>query len=122
MINPIGDRRLEARFESRENVVVRLEQGDKVIPAVGYEIGRFGMKLETHFELEMGSYVQVAFPNAADHVRCFGRVVWSRPARESGGFECGLSLESWHGIVEGEESWKKYQGGRSKSERRIKPR
>jgi hypothetical protein len=93
-----------------------------MLPAVGLDIGRYGMKIESDFDLEMGSYVQIAFPNSPDHERCFGRIVWSRPLKEAGRFEGGVSIEAWHGIVAGDESWKGHQGPRLKIDRRAKPR
>ena len=119
VINPVGDRRIEKRFESRENVVIRQEEGGRMSPGVAFDIGRYGMKLEVELDLDMGAYIQVAFPKATDNARCFGRVVWSRPLKSAGTFEAGVSIDSWHGIVSGEETYKFHQGKSTKKDRRF---
>ncbi len=122
VINPVTDRRREHRFESRESVVVRLERIGKTSPATAYDIGQTGLRLETLFPPEIGSDLQLVFPNTADHVRCFARVVWSRPLENRKSFESGLSIEEWHGFVEGGMSWKRYHGLNPKGERRQRKR
>jgi hypothetical protein len=122
VINPVGDRRLEQRFESREDVVVRVPQTGKVFPAVGYDVGQYGMRLESEGVLLADLYVEVAFPNTPDQVHCFGRVVWARNRSGSNSYECGIAIEAWHGIVRGASSWTKYKGIHPKPERRSRPR
>jgi hypothetical protein len=63
----------------------------------------------------------VAFPNGADHVRCFGRVAWVRPGAWKQ-LVAGLSVEAWHGVILGEESWSRYKGAVPKKDRRDLPR
>lgn len=122
VINPVGDRRLEQRFESREDVVLRVPQTGKVFPSVGYDVGRHGMRLETEGVVSPGMEIEVAFPNTPDQVHCYGRIVWGR-ARSSGrGNEYGIAVEAWHGVVRGENSWTKYKGVKPKAERRTRPR
>lgn len=121
IINPINDRRLEQRFDAREDVLVRFPDSGKVAPATAVDIGRVGLRLETAAELPMGAEVEVAFPAAADHIRCFGRVVWVRPGPE-GRRTAGVSVEAWHGVVLGHESWTRYKGATPKKDRRARPR
>jgi hypothetical protein len=122
IINPIGDRRLEQRFESKESVVLRIPQTGKMGPATGYDIGRHGMRVETDLTLQPGMEVEVAFPNTPDHMRCFGRVVWARERAFGKYNECGISIDVWHGIIGGEGSWMTVKGATPKLERRRKLR
>lgn len=122
IINPVGDRRMEQRFNSRESVVLRLPQTGKIGPATGYDIGRHGMRLETDWHIQPGMDVEVAFPNSADHMRCFGHVVWVQERAGGKFFECGISVDVWHGILAGENSWMAVKGSVPKDERRKKPR
>ncbi len=120
VINPIGDRRLEQRFDSREDVVLKVAQTGKVFPSVAYDMGRYGMRLEFDGVLQPGMDIEVAFPNTPDQVHCFGRVVWGRAHGPL--HEYGVAVEAWHGVVRGENSWTKYKGVRPKSERRQRSR
>lgn len=122
IINPVTDRRLEPRFESREDVVIRFDESGRTYPAVAHDIWRRGMKLECSVQLPVGAGVQIAFPNVPDHIRCFGRVVWCRAKEKSKDFENGVAIDAWHGIVEGEDSWKKFRGLKLKADRRAKQR
>jgi hypothetical protein len=120
VINPVGDRRLEQRFESREDVVLKVLQTGKLFPSVAYDLGRYGMRLETESVLHPSMDVEVVFPNTPDQVHCYGRVVWGRS--KSSGYEYGIAVEAWHGVIRGENSWAKYKGVRPKLERRVRPR
>ncbi len=122
IINPIKDRRLENRFESREDVDVRFEDSGLDFPAQAFDIGQYGLRLDTKRDLPMGSYVQIAFRHANDNIRCFGQLVWTAEKEEGPGFESGVAVESWHGIVHGSESWKDFRGFKPKRDRRRKPR
>lgn len=121
IINPIGDRRLEKRFDSREDVVVRVQPGGRVFPAVAQEVGQYGMRLESAESLEVGMGVEIAFSRGRDNINCFGRVVWSfrMPQGRSVG---GISIEAWHGIVSGPSSWTSYKGSVPRQDRRQRPR
>lgn len=121
VINPRPDRRIESRFSSRSDVVVKMGEGpaDKIYKAVAFEIGQYGMRLEVETPLNPGAHIQVAFPNTLDNVRCFGRVVWCQKSKASLGHECGLSVESWYGITDGAASWKKFAGPFPKKDRRV---
>lgn len=121
VINPIGDRRLEQRFESREDVVLKVSQTGKIFPSVAYDLGRYGLRLESEGMLQPGMDIEVAFPNTPDQVHCFGRVVWAR-AKTGHLSEYGVAIEAWHGVVRGENSWSKFKGVRPKVERRQRPR
>lgn len=120
VINPIGDRRLEQRFDSREDVVLKVAQTGKVFPSVAYDMGRYGMRVEFDGVLQPGMDIEVAFPNTPDQVHCFGRVVWGRAHGSL--HKYGVAVEAWHGVVRGENSWTKYKGVRPKSERRQRSR
>lgn len=122
VINPVGDRRLEQRFESKENVVLRLPQSGKVGPAVAFDVGRHGLRLESDAQLQTGMDVEVAFPNTPDQMRCFGRVAWVRERAFGKYFECGIAVDVWHGVISGENSWVTVKGAVPKSERRRKTR
>lgn len=122
VINPVGDRRLEQRFESREDIVVRVPQTGKMFPAVGWDVGQYGMRMESEAILQPNMNIEIVFPNTPDQVHCYGRVVWGKPRIGSSIFECGVAIEAWHGIVKGGDSWSKFKGSRPKSERRVKPR
>lgn len=122
VINPIGDRRLEQRFESREDVVLKVAQTAKIFPSVAYDLGRHGMRLETEGVLQPGMDIEVAFPNTPDQVHCFGRVVWGRARSGGRSHEYGVAIEAWHGVIRGENSWTKYKGVRPKPERRTRSR
>src|SRR5215831_9394396 len=78
IINPVGDRRVEQRFESREDVVIRFPDSGKMGPAVARDIGRMGLRLELMEDVESGVEVEIAFPQTPDNIRCFGRIVWTR--------------------------------------------
>jgi hypothetical protein len=122
VVNPITDRRLEFRFETSEEVHVRLEETREVFPALATEIGRYGMKIETNGILQEGTQIQVAFLNDPENIRVFGLVVWSKKKEDSSVHESGLVLDSWHGIVMGKDSWKKHKGILPKRDRREKYR
>jgi hypothetical protein len=121
VINPRPDRRIESRYSARSNVVVKLgeETTDKVMSAVAFEVGQFGMRLEISTKINPGTTVQVAFPNTLDNVRCFGRVVWTQISKAGPGYESGVSVENWYGITDGPASWKKFVGPHPKKDRRI---
>ena len=118
IVNPLRDRRRETRFESTHDVVVRVLNSGKTFPAVAFDVGERGLKIDLGAFMETGSTLQIAFPNASGHVRCFGRVVWSKP---SGADRCeaGVYVNAWHGIVEGSDSWKRFKGFRPKRDRRF---
>lgn len=122
IINPVGDRRLEQRFESKEQVVLRFPLSGKMGPAVAYDIGKHGMRIETELQIQPGYDVEIAFPNSADHMQCFGRIVWAKPINGGKNFEGGVSIEVWHGVIQGENSWTSKKGTRPKAERRVRPR
>jgi hypothetical protein len=121
VINPRADRRLESRYSARSNVVVKTGEGpaDKVVTAIAFEIGQMGMRLELDSKLNIGLHIQVAFPNTLDNVRCFGRIVWCQVSKAGPGYECGIAIESWYGITDGSESWRKFAGPAPKKDRRI---
>lgn len=122
VINPIGDRRLEQRFESREDVVIRIPQTGKMYPAVAYDLGQNGMRLETEGILQPQTDMEVAFPNTPDQVHCYARVVWGKPRAGSKYYEYGLAIEAWHGIIKGSTSWTRFKGIKPKPERRQRAR
>lgn len=122
VINPITDRRFEQRFESRQDVQIRFENSGHAVQAVACDVSKRGLRLETEIKLEPGRDIQVVFPDSPDHIRCFGHVVWSRPLEEGSNYESGISIDAWYGIVQGEDSWKRYRGIRPKHDRRQRPR
>jgi hypothetical protein len=122
VINPLTDRRLDQRFSSTENVVMRLSQSLAVHPAVAHEVSRRGLRLESTIRIEVGTAIQIAFPNAIDHIQAFGVVAWTRELPGKTKFESGVRVEAWHGIFMGNESWKKYTGMRPKNDRRLRRR
>lgn len=122
IVNPLSDRRREARFESRESVVIRVQNTGKTFPAIAYDIGHKGIKLESKDLLKPDMTLQVAFPNSVDHVRCFGKTVWSKSLGKTHDFETGVVVEGWFGIVEGGASWQHYKGFKPKRDRRNKLR
>jgi len=124
VINPNTDRRFEMRFYAKENVVIKLIEKDerKMVTGVASEIGRRGIRLKTETALPEGGNIQIAFPNTPDHVNCFGRVVWSHPPKLGPGYESGVEVNAWHGITEGEYSFKRFLGNRAKADRRTRPR
>jgi hypothetical protein len=122
IINPISDRRVEARFEARENVIVRLEDTGKKFPASARDIGQRGLRLESDTAVEIDTQIQVVFPNAQDNVQCYGRVAWTKYFESTKTYECGVAVDAWHGIVEGENSWKRFKGDQPKHDRRAGPR
>ncbi len=122
VINPRPDRRIESRYSARTDVVVKLADGpsdNKIQPAVAYEVGQFGMRLEIAAKLAPGTQIQVAFPNTLDNVRCFGRVIWTQVSKAGPGHESGLAIDNWYGITDGPASWKKFVGPHPKKDRRI---
>ena len=122
IVRPASDRRLEQRFESREDVVVRLSEEGRVRPAVASDIGRMGLRLESEEPFEMGQIVEIAFPQSPDHVRAYGRIVWARRLPASRRTEAGVAVEAWHGVVMGASSWLRYKGGHPRRDRRSSPR
>ncbi|MBV9080215.1 MAG: hypothetical protein JO102_03745 [Elusimicrobia bacterium] len=72
--------------------------------------------------MESGAEVEIAFPQAPDHIRCFGRIVWTRRVPGAPVREAGVSVEVWHGVVLGEESWTRFKGATPKKDRRSRPR
>jgi hypothetical protein len=120
IINPVGDRRIEQRFESRESVVVRFPESGEMAPATALDMARAGLRLETEGELPLGAEIEVAFPAAPDHIRCFGRVAWVRTVGTRR--EAGVAVEVWHGVVLGEESWTRYKNLGPKKDRRNRQR
>src|SRR5438046_2682220 len=107
IINPVKDRRVETRFEAQEPVQIRSEETGEVLSGSACEVGQYGMKLEAPELFPIGDRLQVAFPSTPDNVGCFGRVAWSRQSENGHSYEIGLAVDSWHGIVEGRQSWKK---------------
>ncbi len=124
VINPNTDRRFEMRFYAKENVVIRMGEGNerKMIPAVACEIGRRGIRLKTDVTLPEGAHIQMSFPNTPDHINCFGRVVWCHPPKMGSGFETGVEVNAWHGITEGEYSYRRFLNNRARTDRRTHPR
>ncbi|MCG3204706.1 MAG: hypothetical protein KCHDKBKB_01422 [Elusimicrobia bacterium] len=122
IINPIGDRRLEQRFDSKESVVLRFPATGRVGPAIAYDIGRHGLRLEYETQPTIGIDVEIAFPNTPDQMRAYGHVVWVRERAFGKYFECGVSISVWHGVINGEKSWMSLKGFIPKEERRKKSR
>ncbi|MFN0118301.1 MAG: PilZ domain-containing protein [Elusimicrobiota bacterium] len=122
IVNPITDRRTEQRFSSKESVVVKIEENSKVFPAIAFDVGRSGLRLEAWGEVVVGSYLQISFPNSPEHIRCFGQIVWSKRVDGKDYFIFGVSIGAWHGVVSGENSWKKYKGSNIQSDRRSRIR
>jgi len=122
IINPVTDRRMECRFESLETVDIRDEETGKTISGVASDIGRRGLKLESPTHLLVGNTIQVAFQDDIENVRCFGHVAWSKRKEDSSDYESGLQIDSWHGIILGPDSWKKFKGVKVKRDRRRKLR
>ena len=122
IVNPITDRRLETRFDSREEVLIRVQRTGQTFPGCALEIGKNGLKLESFNLLKPGVDLQIIFPKTTDQIRCFGKVVWGRKLEKTQDFEFGIAIESWYGIVSGNGSWKQLKGFRKKKERRQKPR
>jgi hypothetical protein len=122
IINPVNDRRLECRFESQEPVEVKDQHNGKTTSAIALEIGKQGLKLETSEFMDVGKNIQVEFHTTNDHVGCFGYIAWTRRKEEGDSFESGVSIDAWHGIIQGEESWKKFKGIKPKRDRRRKTR
>jgi hypothetical protein len=120
IINPISDRRTEQRFDAREDVVVRFPETGKVCPAVALDLARTGLRLESGAEMPVGADVEIAFPKAVDHIRCFGRIAWVKPG--GNGTTAGVAVDAWHGVVLGEASWTRYKGAAPKKDRRGRPR
>jgi hypothetical protein len=121
-VRPASDRRLEQRFESREDVVVRFTEEGRIRPAVASDIGRMGLRMESDEAFEMGQTVEIAFPQSVDHVRAYGRVVWSRRLPSSRRTEAGVAIEAWHGVVLGGQSWLRFKGAHPRRDRRANPR
>lgn len=121
IINPVGDRRLEKRFESREDVVVRVQPEGRVFPSVALEVGQYGMRLESKEALEVGMGLEIAFPRGRDNINCFGRVAWIYKTPQGAGM-VGVAVEAWHGIVSGSASWMKFKGTVAKTDRRQRDR
>lgn len=122
IINPIKDRRIEDRFESREPVQIRSEDSEATTAGIATEIGRHGLRLESSFHFDVGGMIQLAFPKSVDNVGCFGRIAWTRPLESGKGFVCGVSVESWHGIIQGPDSWKRLRSVQRRHDRRTKDR
>ena len=122
IINPMKDRRTESRFESVEKIQIRFEETGKIISGSASEIGQHGLKLSSSQTFLVGDRVQIVFPDQVENIGCFGNVAWCNPADEGPLIECGLAIESWHGIVEGSQSWKKFKGVKPRRDRRRKER
>lgn len=122
IINPVSDRRLETRFESREKIQIRSEESGEVITGIAEEIGEKGLRFESPSFFDSGSRIQLVFSETPDNIGCFGHIVWVRPADEKKGYVCGVSIESWHGIINGNQSWKRLKGFHPKRDRRRKSR
>ena len=86
---------------------------------MGVDIGRKGMRLETEAEMTVGVDVEIAFPRAVDNIRCFGQIAWVKPL--GSGRIGGVAVESWVGVVLGEESWTRYKSATPKKDRRGSP-
>lgn len=122
IVNPNTDRRGEVRFESRESVVVRMLSTGKSLPGVAFDIGQKGLKLHLPDMPLPESGVQIQFPNFAENIQCFGHIIWTHPVEGQDIFEAGFVVESWLGIVEGGNSWKKLIGFKIKKDRRNQNR
>jgi hypothetical protein len=122
IINPVGDRRGESRFESQESILIKTSDSIRGVAATAFDIGQYGLKFESDFPFDPHTYIEISFPKAPDQIHCFGRVVWMKPKSGTKLFEAGVAIDSWHGIVKGENSWTKYKGIKPKPERRYKPR
>ena len=105
-------------------IVFRMtEEGEKkVIPGVACDIGRRGVRIKTDHPLIEGASIQVSFPNSPDHINCFGRAVWCHPPKMGVGFETGIEVNAWHGITEGEYSYRRFLNNRARTDRRTRPR
>ena len=124
IINPNRDRRSEERFESCEDVILTFpdDKDRKAVPAIAYDIGKQGLKLETTQPIEEGTDIQVVFAKSADNVRCFGLVRWARPMKGDSLFESGVIVSAWYGITQGSESYRQFKGTRTKKDRRNRDR
>lgn len=122
VINPISDRRVEIRFDSSQSVNVFEPQTDRTLVGTAHDIGRRGMRLDSPQHLTPGDMVQISFPESHDAIHCYGRVVWTRHKEGGSGFQCGIEVEVWHGIVAGPDSWQKLKGVYPNRERRRKIR
>ncbi len=122
IINPMKDRRIETRFESIEKIQVRIEDTGEIISGSASDIGEHGLKLSCSRPFAVGESIQIVFPDHPENIGCFGRVAWCNPAEEGSLIECGLAIDSWHGIVQGLQSWKKFKGIKPRRDRRRKER
>ena len=122
IINPVTDRRVEQRFESRENVFLRMPQTSRSGPAVAYDIGKNGLRMECDWMVQSGMDIEIAFPNSLDNMKCYGHVAWVKERAFGKFYECGIAIDVWHGIVGGENSWTNVRGAKPKAERRNKGR
>ncbi len=122
IINPVKDRRIETRFESNEPIQIRFEDTGKITSGQAADIAQRGMRLSSAQSFLVGDRLQIVFVKQTGNIGCFGRVAWCRPAEEGARMECGVAVESWHGIVNGAQSWKKLKGVKPRFDRRQKER
>jgi hypothetical protein len=122
IINPINDRRMEKRFESKESVQVRCEETGEIRAGTACDVGQHGLRLEDSQMYQVDDRVQIAFTGRLENIGCFGRVAWSRRSDEGSFYETGVSIDTWHGIVDGGQSWKRIKGDKPHADRRRKAR
>lgn len=122
VINPIDDRRTERRFESQEPIKIRLHKTGDTLTGAAFDIGHYGLRLETKRLFEVGERLQIEFEHRANNIGCFAQVAWAEAGSNGLPSQCGVAIESWYGIVEGKESWQRVKGVKPKKDRRQKTR
>jgi hypothetical protein len=95
---------------------------NEVAPALAFDIGEKGLRLITKMKLYVGADLEIAFPSTMDHVECFGCVIWTRSVNSDSEMEVGISLDSWHGVTQGADSWKRFRGLHPRNDRRSTSR
>lgn len=121
VINPVNDRRTETRFESEEPVKVKNLRTHQVVSGRAFEIGHYGIRLEVPRCLSVGDQLQIEFSHRPENIGCWGQVAWCEP-KEDALSNSGIVIESWYGIVDGPQSWKRVKGVALKKDRRQKLR
>lgn len=106
------------RTDSRFEVVIRLDEENKAYPAVASEVGENGVRIESDIPLIENTQIQVIFPHSPDNARCFGLIRWCKPFGEKPGFESGVRINKWYGIMDGEKSFRRFRGSKKKKDRR----
>lgn len=122
VVNPIRDRRNDVRYETKEAVDVRALETGEFGNGETLDIQKKGLRFESARHFDAGTRIQLTFPKTPDNTGCFGRIAWVRPNEFGKGFLCGVEIESWFGVVQGPDSWKRFKGVLPKHDRRQKPR